>query len=405
MSRTILHIDADAFFASVEQAIIPNIREKPVIVGGTAEQRGVVHTASYEARRLGVYTGMPLGHAKRQVPNAIFLKGSFERYKAVSEIFSEIYHRYTPVVEFTSLDDAYLDLTGTLNVHKHSPEEIAHAIQTDIAREANVTVSCGIGSAKFIARIASGRGKPGGLTYVLPGKELAFLHPLPVEELPGIGRVAREALHQLGVTTVGQLAELPKALLLQQFGINGQRFWEFANGIDSTIIVQKVVPKQLSRETGFEEDTSDMDIVLEVLRYLTERIGSKLREQGWEGQTVSIKVDYSDSKRYRKARSLPMMNSSTDSIFQMAKQLLAEAPFRRIRVHRVGLAVSKIQCQNLQGELFSETTRQDKLQATIDQIRRRFGFMSVMTADLINLQNQYRMEKSGYILHAPALTQ
>ncbi|MFQ6114805.1 MAG: DNA polymerase IV [bacterium] len=405
MHRIILHIDADAFFASVEQGFAPPLRDRPVIVGGTEDQRGVVHTASYEARKEGVRTGMPLSHAKRLVPQATFLKGNFEHYKAVSLVLQDIYYQFTPTIEMTSLDDAYLDLTGTLKLHKLAPEEIARRIQEQIYHAVHITVSCGIATAKFIARIASGVNKPNGITSVPPGKELEFLHPLPVEELPGVGSMAKERLHQLGIFTVEQLAAIPKILLMQVFGTNGQKFWELANGIDPSEVKQKIIPKQLSRETGFEEDVSDMELVREVLQYLTERIGKKLREEGLVGQTVAIKVDYSDNKRYIKARSLPEVTDCTEMIYDLVETLLNETPFRRLRVRRVGLVVSKIERKNWQGKLFNERTRREALESTIDEIRRRFGFTSILPASLINLQRHYRMEKSGYVLHAPALTQ
>jgi DNA polymerase-4 len=404
-SRTILHIDADAFFASVEQGFTPPLQKKAVIVGGTEDQRGVVHTASYDARKLGVRTGMPLGQAKRLVPDATFLKGNFEHYKSVSLLLQDVYYRYTPTIEMTSLDDAYLDLTGTLRLHKLSAEEIAGRIQKEVFDQVNITVSCGVGSAKFIARIASGMKKPNGLTKVEHGKELHFLHPLPVEELPGIGPTAKERLHQFGIFKIGQLATTPKLLLMEVFGINGQKYWEFANGIDPRDVKQKIIPIQISRETGFEEDVSDTELMREVLYYLTERVGKKLREEGLVGQTVAVKVDYSDHKRYTRARSLPEMTDSTEAIYKMVDELLLETPFRRLRVRRVGLAFSKIERKNWQGELFNERTCREALESTVDEIRRRYGFTSIMPASLINLQRHYRMEKSGYVLHAPALTQ
>lgn len=401
----ILHFDADAFFASVEQGFAPPLRNRPVIVGGTEEQRGVVHTASYDARKQGVRTGMPLKQAKELVPDAVFLKGNFEHYKAVSRVFQDIYYQFTPVIEMTSLDDAYLDLTGTLKVHKKTPAEIARIIQQRIYAAVGITMSCGIGTNKVIARIASGRNKPAGITTVPPGTEVAFLHPLPIEELPGIGPMAKQRLNDLGVFTIGQLAAMPKTVLLQRFGANGTKFWQLANGIDLREVKQRILPKQISRETGFEEDVSDRDLVYEVLHYLTERIGKKLREDALTGQTVSVKVEYSDHKRYIKARSLPEATDSTDTLYRMVKILLDETPFRRLRVRRVGLVVSKIEWENWQGELFSETTRRQHLEAAIDDIRTRFGFTAILTASQINLQRHYRMEKSGYVLHAPALTQ
>lgn len=404
-TRSILHIDADAFFASVEQGFAPPLRDRPVIVGGSEDQHGVVHTASYDARKLGVRTGMPLGQAKRLVPHATFLKGNFEHYKSVSRALQDIYYQFTPAIEMTSLDDAYLDLTGTRKLHRRSLEEIAFEIQRQISSSVKITVSCGISTSKFVARIASGRKKPNGITSVSPGEELQFLHPLPVEELPGIGSMAKERLHQFGVYTIGQLAKIPKLILMQQFGANGEKFWEFANGIDPREVKQRLLPKQISRETGFEEDVSDADLVREVLRYLTERVGKKVREEELVGQTVSIKIDYSDRKRYSKARSLGQHTDSTDLIYRMVETLLEETPFRRLRVRRVGLALSRIDWKDWQGELFNERTRRETLESTIDDIRRRFGFTSIMPAELINLQKHYRMEKSGFVLHAPALTQ
>ena len=400
-----MHIDADAFFASVEQGFAPPLRNKPVVVGGTENQRGVVHTASYDARKKGVRTGMPLKQAKKLVPDAIFLKGNFEHYKAVSRVLQDIYHQFTPTIEMTSLDDAYLDLTGTHNVHKRTGVEIAGTIQRQIVESLNLTVSCGIGPNKLLARVASGRNKPHGITYVPSGMELAFLHPLSVEELPGIGAVAKERLHQIGVFTIGELARLPKIALMQWFGANGKKFWEMANAIDTRDVKQRTIPKQISRETGFEEDVSDFDIVFEVLCYLTERIGKKLREEGLTGQTVSIKVDYSDHKRYLKGRGLPESTDSTDLIYGMVSRLLRETPFRRLRVRRAGVVVSNIARKDWQGELFDRRSRRAALESTIDDIRHRFGFTSIMPASLVNLQRHYRMEKSGYVLHAPALTQ
>ncbi|MFQ5866353.1 MAG: hypothetical protein ACE5IW_14115, partial [bacterium] len=176
-------------------------------------------------------------------------------------------------------------------------------------------------------------------------------------------------------------------------------------GIDPSKVKQKIIPKQISRETGFEEDVSDSELVREVLQYLTERVGKKLREEGLVGQTVAIKVDYSDNKRYLKARSLPEMTDSTEVIYNIVETILNETPFRRLRVRRVGLVVSKIDRKNWQGQLFNERTRREVLESAIDDIRSRFGFTSIMPASLINLQHHYRMEKSGYVLHAPALTQ
>ena len=273
-----MHIDADAFFASVEQGFNPLLRDRPVIVGGSENQRGVVHTASYEARARGIRTGMPLITAKRICPEATFLKGDFQHYRAASLIMQEVYLNYTPAVEFTSLDDAYLDFSGTERLY-HSPAQLAQQIQNDVFRKLHIGVSLGIGSSKVIARIASGLKKPQGIVYVPPGSEKEFLAPLAVDQLPGVGRVAKEKLVDLGIFTIGQLAALPKLVLFDLFGQNGQKMWELANGIDARPVEEKILPRQISRETTFEEDTTEREVIMGTLQYLTERISAKLREQ------------------------------------------------------------------------------------------------------------------------------
>ncbi len=402
-ARLIAHIDADAFFASVEQGFNPLLRGKPVIVGGTENQRGVVHTASYEARARGVRTGMPLVQAKRLCPEAVFLKGNFQHYQAASLVLQEIYLRYTPAVEFTSLDDAYLDLTGTRHLHPE-PYQLAQNIQQEVARRLHIGVSVGMGSNKVIARIASGLHKPGGVVYVPPGKEREFLAPLPVDELPGVGRVAKERLTELGILTIGQLASLPRLVVAELFGASGERLWEMANGIDPREVKTRILPRQISRETTFEEDTTDRKIVLATLQYLTERIAARLREQGLHARRVGIKIRYSDFTQHQVARTLPTPTDNAAELFAAVEAMVAHLPFRRLRIRHVGVQVSQLAWANLQTRLFDDTTRQEMLDAAIDEIRQKFGFMSILPADTLELRRKYRMEKSGYVLHSPALT-
>jgi DNA polymerase-4 len=398
-----MHIDADAFFASVEQGFNPLLQNRPVIVGGTEDQRGVVHTASYEARALGIRTGMALMKAKQICPQAIFLKGNYQHYQAVSLIFQEVYLQYTPKVEFTSLDDAYLDLTGTLHLHKH-PAEAARDIQHEIMQRVGVGVSAGIGSNKAIANIASGLKKPNGVVYIAPESEREFLAPLPVDALPGIGRVAKDKLTDLGIFTVGQLARFSKLLMEQLFGINGIKFWELANGLDPRPVKRRVLPKQISRETSFEEDTGDPGIIKGTLQYLTERIAKKLRDQELVCHTLSVKIRYSDFTSANRSRSLPYPSADSVAIFRMVDQIFEEISLRRIRLRHVGVAASHIEPYNWQGSLFNQKTREESLNTTIDAIREKFGFMSILPAETIELKRKYRMEPNGYILHNPALT-
>ncbi len=401
--RTIMHIDADAFFASVEQGFNPQLRNRPVIVGGTENQRGVVHTASYEARSRGVRTGMALVRAKQICPNAVFLKGHYEHYQAISLLLQETYTKYTPIVEFTSLDDAYLDLTGTLHLHP-SPEQIARDIQAEVWEKTGVGLSMGIGINKAIANIASNLQKPKGIVNVPAGKEKEFLSPLSVDALPGVGRMAKEKLTDLGIFTVGQLALFSKLLLEQLFGKNGKKLWDLANGNDPREVKQKNIPRQISRETSFEEDTADMAIIKGTLQYLTERLAKKLRQNELVGQTVQVKIRYSDFGNNNRSRSLPYPSNDSGTLFKLAETLFDEIRLRRVRIRHVGVAVTQISPLNWQASLFNGKNRQESLNSIIDQLRDKFGFMAILPAETIELKRKYRMEPSGYVLHNPALT-
>jgi DNA polymerase-4 len=402
-SRLILHIDADAFFASVEQGFNPVLRNHPVIVGGSENQRGVVHTASYEARARGIRTGMALVQAKRICPEAIFLKGNYQHYQAASLVMQEIYLRYTPVVEFTSLDDAYLDLTGTLHLHP-SPLEIARSIQQQVFETIHIGVSVGVGANKVIARMASDQKKPRGITCVLPGREKEFLGPLAVDELPGVGHVAKEKLLELGIFTIGQLAALPKVILTEIFGVNGQKMWELANGIDSRGVQPRILPRQISRETTFEEDTTDHGVVLACLQYLCERIAAKLRQQELLCRRIGIKIRYSDFTQHQISQTLRQTTDSATDIFAEVEKIFSRLPFRRLRIRHAGVWASGIEWRNLQLKLFNAQEKMEILDAAIDDIREKFGFMAILPADTLELRKKYRIEKSGYVLHAPALT-
>ena len=401
--RLILHIDADAFFASVEQGFNPVLRNYPVIVGGSENQRGVVHTASYEARARGIRTGMALVQAKRICPEAIFLKGNYQHYQAASLVMQEIYLRYTPVVEFTSLDDAYLDLTGTLHLHP-SPLEIARSIQQQVFEAIHIGVSVGVGANKVIARMASDQQKPRGITCVLPGREKEFLAPLPVDELPGVGHVAKEKLLELGIFTIGQLAALPKVVLTEIFGVNGQKMWELANGTDSRDVQPRILPRQISRETTFEEDTTDHGVVLACLQYLSERIAAKLRQQELLCRRIGIKIRYSDFTQHQVSQTLRQTTDSATDIFGEVEKIFSRLPFRRLRIRHAGVWASGIEWRNLQLKLFNAQEKMEMLDAAIDDIREKFGFMAILPADTLELRKKYRIEKSGYVLHSPALT-
>lgn len=398
-----MHIDADAFFASVEQGFNPLLRNRPVIVGGSEGQRGVVHTASYEARAVGVRTGMPLVQAKQICPGAVFLKGNYEHYRSASLVMQDVYLQYTPAVEFTSLDDAYLDLSGAMHLYPH-PVNLARKIQAEVRERMGVGLSIGIGSSKVVAAIASGLKKPMGIVYVAAGEEKDFLDRLEVDLLPGVGRVAKEKLTDLGIFRIGQLALLPRLLLEQLFGVNGRKLWELANGIDAREVKRQIIPRQISRETSFEEDTADSGLIRGTLQYLTERIAKKLRDQELVCRTLAVKIRYSDFSADNRSCALPGSSNDSATLFRTVHLLFDAMHLRRIRIRHVGVAASHIEALNWQGALFSEQDRKEALNSTLDAIRAKFGFMSILPAETIELKRKYRMEANGYILHNPALT-
>jgi DNA polymerase-4 len=400
----IFHLDVDAFFASAEQSFNPFLRGKPVIVGGDAEQRGVVHSASYEARAFGVRTGMVLREAGRLCPQAIFLKGDFLRYKYISQEILKILLTFSPLVEFTSLDDAYIDMTGT-GRRFTEPRQAAEEIQRIIDARLCVPVSIGIGSSRLISRMASGRHKPRGITFVPPGKELEFLHPLPISELLGVGRVTKTLLCEMGIQTIGQLAKIPKHVLQQLLGANGVKIWEYANGIDGRQVLRFRRRRQISRETTFEEDTADGNLVLATLQYLGERIAAKLREERIMCRTVHVRIRYSDAKSKAISRKLPACTQDPAMLNAMVQQLYEQIRRRRTRVRFVHVSVSNMEPENWQPEFFAADTKQKNLTESIDQIRKRFGFTALMSAESQILKTKYRMDKHGYILHTPSLSQ
>ena len=275
MVRSILHIDLDAFFVSVEQALKPELRDKPAIVGGRPDRRGVVASASYEARAFGVRSAMPLSKAYKLCPQAIFLQGHFNLYREFSSRFMEILATFSPELEPGGLDEAYLDVTGC----DGSPRQIAMKIKERVKLELQLVASVGIAGCKVVAKIASDLSKPDGLLEIAPGEEKRFLSPLPVARLPGVGKKTEQELKKLGIKTIGQLAMLPDETMKRRFGIYGIMLHHHANGIDDRKVESYDEVKSISRETTFEQDTLDQLFLEAVLWHLSERVGDDLRSQ------------------------------------------------------------------------------------------------------------------------------
>jgi len=401
----IFHIDIDAFFASVEQGFNPLLKNKSVIVGGLSHERGCVHTASYNAREKGIYTGMSLREAKRICPDAIFLKGDFRQYNAASKKLEEIFKSYTPIVEISSLDDAYLDMKGLLRYYK-SYTNVALKIKERIREELKVTTSIGIASSKLVARIASGVHKPDGLVEVPLGREYEFLSPLPIEKLRGIGRINKRKLHDLGVEKISDLNRLSKIMLINILGTStGEKIWEYASGKDNREVKQKKVPKQISRETSFEDDIDDEEIIKGTIRYLTERITKKLRQYNLKTRRARLRIVYTDNKHIEKIFTQDPPTFDGTELFRRLMILYEKIKLRRVRVKNVSIAVSELIEPGVQTSIFSEKTDSENLNKSIDETRENFGFTSVFYADTMVLKKKYRMDKNGYILHTPALSQ
>ena len=401
----IFHIDIDAFFASVEEGFNPLLYNKPVIVGGLAHERGCVHTASYEARRRGIYTGMSLKEAKRLCPDAVFLKGNFRQYRAAAITLENIFRSFTPVVEVSSLDDAYLDMRGLIRYYR-SFTDAALKIKNRIREELNITASIGIASSKLVARIASGIHKPDGLVEVAPGNESSILCPLPIEKLRGIGRKSKEKLKDLGIKTIGEMRGLSKITLVQILGSSSaEEIWEYALGRDKREVNRKELPKQISRETSFEEDVDAEEIIIGTIRYLCERIAKKLREFNLKARRVRLRIRYSDNRSVEKFLTRDPASDDGIEIFTRLVFLYRNLNIRRVRVKHVSIAVSELVCTDRQIQIFTNTDKMKDLNLHVDEARNNFGFTSVFYADTLVLKTKYKMEKHGYILHTPALSQ
>lgn len=339
--RAIIHLDLDAFYASVEVLDDPALRGKPVIVGGD-ERRGVVSAASYEARRFGVRSAMPVARAKRLCPEGVFLPVRMARYEEVSDSVFEIYRRFTPLVEPLSIDEAFLDVTGSLRLHG-TAEGIASKIRAAVRRETGLTVSAGVASVKFVAKIASDIRKPDGLTVVRPGEEKAFLAPLPVEKLWGVGAVTASALHAMGVRTIGDLATVAQETLVRRFGAHGAHLHRLANGIDERGVETESEAKSVGHEDTYPEDIADRSVMNRELLCLAERVAARLRGSGSRGRTVTLKVKYRDFRQVTRAATLPDATDDGSVIHRAAARLLEKTEAGNTPVRLLGISVSRLE--------------------------------------------------------------
>ncbi|WP_242395230.1 DNA polymerase IV [Anaeromyxobacter oryzisoli] len=389
--RTIVHLDLDAFFASVEQLDDPSLRGRPVVVGGIG-RRGVVSTASYEARRFGVHSAMPTARARRLCPAGVFLAPRFDRYAALSEQVFGIYRRYTPLVEPLSLDEAFLDVTASRALHG-TGADIARAIKAAVRAECGLAVSAGIAEVKMAAKIATDLGKPDGLVEVPPGGVAAFLAPLPVGRLWGVGEVTEAALRKLGVATIGDLARLPEAALAAALGASHARgLRALALGDDPREVIPDEAARSVGAEDTFGEDLVGRAALERQLLSQAGRVGRRLRAAGLEGHVVTLKVKYADFELVTRRVTLPHPTDDDRAIYEAARAQLERVELARpIRLTGVSVSGFAGPEEREQLGLFPpsvvprppEEDRRRRLNAALDALADRFGEGAVTRADLV----------------------
>lgn len=370
-----MHVDLDAFYASVEQLRRPELRGKPVIVGGMGipGERGVVAAASYEARAFGVRSAMPLARARRLCRDGIFVPCDFKAYREASEQVFQILHDYSPLVEPLSLDEAYLDLTGSQAL-LGPPEKVAVRLRDEVKRRCGLDLSIGIAGCKLVAKVASDLRKPRGLVVVKAGEETAFLSPLPLVKLPGCGPSTIKRLEPLGAGTIGEVAALPEVLLGELFGQYGRLLHAHARGIDPSPVLPPGEPKSISREVTFDEDLTDQSRLRETALGLLHDVGHSLRAHGLAARTVALKIRYQPFETHSRQATLAYPSDRDDELTHALTSLLDEHLDRSRPVRLIGTGVSKLEARAMQLSLLeSRTAERAALDDRLDALRERYG--------------------------------
>ncbi|MEA4925526.1 MAG: DNA polymerase IV [Syntrophomonadaceae bacterium] len=383
---TIMHCDLDAFYAAVEQRDNPELTGKPVIVGGQPDTRGVVSTCSYEARKFGVRSAMPLAQARRLCPDAIFLPVAMSRYQEASRQVFAILHTYSPIIEPLSIDEAFLDLTGCTTVFG-TVESIGREIKKRVRSEVGLTISVGISYNKFLAKLATELGKPDGLKIITRAETAAVLNPLPVSYLWGVGQKARQQLQRMGINTIGELAGLSPARLERQMGAHARVYWELAQGIDPRVVEVDHNRKSVGREITFPYDIANREELENVLLDLSVQVSRRLRRQRLLARTITLKLRYGNFRTLTRRTTLSRASSHDDTIYGAARELFARVFAEGDRIRLLGIYGSGLEPATgvAQGELFAsaEQKRNETLDQTLDQIRDRFGEKIITRASLL----------------------
>ncbi len=378
LPSAILHVDMDAFFVSVELLERPKLRGKPVVVGGRPDQRGVVTAASYEARKFGVHSAMPLRTAGRLCPQAIFLDGHHEKYSEWSDSVATILGKFSPIVEMVSIDEAYLDLSGTERLHG-PPLAAADKLLRSITRQTGLPCSGGLASTRLVAKVASDQGKPRGLVWVAPGMEARFLAPLPIRKIPGIGEVTERALRALGIETVEQLASHRQEQLEKIFGQWGTALYRKARGGDSYEFLIDAEPKSISHNHTFGEDTADVAQMESLVSHLSQKTCKRLREAGLFARTLTLTIRYAGFETNTRSKSVQDPVHLDADVHRIFLDLFRTHRDRKRKVRLLGVALSSLCHGGTQLDLLETGRREklDRLTKAADRIRDKFGFGSV----------------------------
>jgi DNA polymerase-4 len=374
----ILHVDMDAFFVSVELLERPDLRGKPVVVGGRPDQRGVVSAASYEARKFGIHSAMPLRTAGRLCPHAIFLDGHHEKYSEWSDRIASILAKFSPIVEMVSVDEAYLDLSGTERLHG-PPLAAADKLLRTITKQTALPCSGGLATTRLTAKVASDQGKPRGLVWVAPGMEARFLAPLPIRKIPGIGEVTERALRALGIETVEQLACHSQEKLEKIFGQWGTALYRKARGGDAYEFLIDAEPKSISHNHTFGEDTADVAEMETMLSHLSQKACKRLREAGLSTRTLTLTIRYAGFETYTRSKTLTEPAQLDTDIFAVFLNLFRQHRDTKRKVRLLGVALSALSHGAQQLDLLESGRREklEKLTKAADSLRDKFGFTSV----------------------------
>ncbi len=382
-ARTVFHVDMDAFFVSVEELFDPSLKGKPVVVGGQRNERGVVSAASYEARKFGVHSAMPLRTAAKLCPQAIFVDGHPDRYRTCSEKAYKVLTSFSPQVEMVSIDEAYLDMTGTERLHG-PPLLAAHKLHHKMKAETDLNCSIGIGASRLIAKVCSGKAKPNGVLYVLAGGEAKFLAPLDVREIPGVGKVTEQKLHSVGIRKVGDLTRFDDADLERQFGKWGLALAGKARGEDAGAWFEGEIganegAKSISHEHTYNQDTADVAQLEATLMRLSTMVGRRLREQDLRARTLQLKLRYKDFTTITRAHSLEAPTQLDNEIYREIHRLFHTNWRKGSEVRLLGVQASSFDGDSAQLDFLEDEGRSKWEQAlsAADRLRDKFGEASI----------------------------